>query len=166
MYHTSQLWKGDVGEVDSVNRLSLQCCGRWPLPFSHLFSRRPTQNIFTISVKSHIPQPDTIHQLLRILKLAIPTKDRVDKLATRIAAHGHLPFATFPLGGLPHEHLASLEQLLEPVPEAVAAFEEVFDNVLRLGALDPRETFIGTLDLAGQLNQEQPQVTGNVGHGS
>lgn len=131
-----------------------------------LFGRRSAQNIFTVGIEPHVPKPNTVHQLFRILEFSIAAEDGFDKFTACIAAHRDGALAAFALGCLPHVELTGFEQLLEPIPQAVATFQKVLDNLLCLDALNPWETFVGPLDLSRKLDQQQPQVARHVGHGS
>lgn len=125
-------------------------------------SRRPAENLVTIGVEPHVPQTDTVHQFLGVFKFAVPTEERLDKFAAGVAAHRHC-FA-LALGHLPHKVLACFEQLLEAHPESFAAFQKVRNGFARFTTLDTVETLVRPLDLACQLDQQQPQIACNIGH--
>lgn len=52
-----------------------------------LCSRRSAENVFAVGVEPHIPESNTIHELLGTFKLTVATENRFDKFATCIAAH-------------------------------------------------------------------------------
>lgn len=123
------------------------------------------EDLLAVGVKSHIPQSNTVHQFLGVFEFAIAAEDRFDELATGVTTHRDRPLAAFPLGGLPHELLARLEQLLEAPPQPFAALEETLDGLLRVGALDAAYALVRPLHLARQLDQQQPQLARHIRHG-
>ena len=129
------------------------------------WSLRTPENILAVGVKPHVPQSNTVHQLLGAFELAIATENGVDEFTTGIATHGHSRLAAvFALGRFPHELLAGLEQLLDAAPESFATFQKVLDGVLVVGMLDAPEGFVGPLDFPRQLDQQQPEVARDIGH--
>lgn len=127
---------------------------------------RPAQDILAVGVEAHVPESNTVHQLLGGFELAIATENRVDEFTASVATHGDGGFAAvFALGGLPHELLAGFEQLLDAAPETFAALEKVLDGVVVVGVLDADQRFFGTLDFPRQLDEQQPEVARDVGHG-
>ena len=129
-----------------------------------LGSRRPPQYVLAIRIESMVPEPNTLHQALGILQLPISSENRIHKLAPTVLPHLHCPLAAFPLRSPPHELLAHLEELLEATPKPVATHDEIVHHVLVIRGSDSREALLGSLHLAGELDEQQPEVARDFGH--
>ena len=129
-----------------------------------LGSRRPPQYVLAIRIEPMVPQPNTLHQALGILQLPISSENRIHKLAATILPHFYRPLAAFPLGSPPHELLAHLEELLEAAPKPVATRDEIVHHVLVIQGSNTREALLGSLHLAGELDEQQPEVASDFGH--
>jgi hypothetical protein len=122
------------------------------------------KNVFAVGVEAHAPQAHARHELLRLFELAVTSEDGVDKLAAAVLAHGHrLLLARLFLGRLPHVVFADLEELGKTDPETLAALEEVLDHFAALLLADLGHDLFGALDLAGELDEEQPEFARHLG---
>lgn len=123
-------------------------------------SGRVAKDILAVCVEAKIPQADLGHELLRLLQLPFESKKRVDKLNASALAERRAPL----LGSrAKHGSLAGLEKLAKLVGKAVTGVHELLEDLLVLLGTDLVDTLIGTLDFSGQLNQEQPQLSGHLG---
>merc|ERR1711981_462013 len=116
--------------------------------------RRVAEDLIAVGIEAHAPEANGTHEFLGLVKLPVPSEDGVDKLAATVLPHGHwLLAAIVVLGGLPHVLLADLEKFLEAYPQPLARLQEVLDKL---------PVLVGALDLAGQLDEEQPEVASHV----
>lgn len=112
--------------------------------------RRMPEDILAVGVEAQVPETDRLHKLLGLLKLALPSKHGVDELDA-----GSLPQLRIPLlAAGEHGLLASLEQLLELVDEALSPRDEAIHQIFVVRSPDPRKDLLGTLDLATELDQK------------
>ena len=118
-------------------------------------------DLFDIGVEPEIPETDGLHELLRRGHLALVPEEGLDKLDAGVAAELRAPS----LARAEHGLLAGLEELAEPIHEALAGFDEVVDDLPVFLGPDLGEAVLGTLDLAGQLDELEPQVAGDLGDG-
>jgi hypothetical protein len=122
------------------------------------------EDILAVGVEAHVPEADGRHKLLRRIQLTITAKDRVDKFGAGILAQlGRL--LPLLLTRLQHGGLTGLEELLELVGETVARLNKVIDHLFVLLRADTGHALFGALHLASKLDQEEPELTGNVGDG-
>ena len=125
--------------------------------------RRVAEDLIAVGIEAHAPEANGTHEFLGLVKLPVPSEDGVDKLAATVLAHGHwLLAAIVVLGGLPHVLLADLEKFLEAYPQPLARLQEVLDKLPVLLLSDLLNDLVGALDLAGQLDEEQPEVASHV----
>ena len=118
-------------------------------------------DFLAVGVETKAPEANGAHESLGLLKLSIATEEGVNELDTGVEAE----LALLLLGGLEHGLLAGREEGPQLVGEALAGYDEVLDHLLVVGAADARDDFLGALDLAGELDQEEPEITSTVGHG-
>lgn len=123
----------------------------------------PLQDVLAVGVKPEIPQAHGLHKPLRLLELALPAEEGLDKLDTRVLAE----LSGFSLlAGLKHGGLASLEKNPQLVRQALARLDEVFNHLSVLLGANLGDNLLGALYLPGQLDQEQPHLAGHVRYGS
>ena len=133
-------------------------------PAPKRLGRGVAKNLFAVGIETHAPQPHACHQLLRLLELAVAPEDGVDKLAAAVLAHGRgLLLPRLLLGCLPHVVFTHLEQLGEADPQAFATLEEIFDHLVILFPTDLGHDLLSPLDLARELDEEQPQLASHLG---
>lgn len=123
---------------------------------------RVLKNFETIGIKAHAPKSDTSHELFRAMELAVAAKDAVDKLAASALAHG---LALGFLGSLEHALLTDFEELAEALPQPLATVEKILDRLEIGGASDLGPAGFGSLDFVGELDEQEPQVACDFGHG-
>lgn len=117
------------------------------------------KDLFAVGIEPHAPQAHARHQLLRLLEFAVPSKDGVDEFAAAVLAHGQgLFFSSLFLSSFPHVLLAHFEEFGEPDPEAFATLEEVFNQLAALLSADLGHGLFCALDLAGELDEEEPKL--------
>jgi hypothetical protein len=131
-----------------------------------VLSSRVTEDIVAVSIEAHAPETHASHELLRLFKLAVATKDGVDKLAAAVLAHGNgLLLAILLLGGLPHVVLAHLEELGEADPQTLTTLEKIFNHFVALLLADLGHRFFSPLDFAGELDEQEPELACHLGEG-
>lgn len=135
----------------------IQCIGLIVLAWSQ-------QDVLAVGVESQIPQADGGHELLGGIELAIASEDGVDELGTGVLAELRRVLALL-LAGLEHGGLAGLQELLQLVGEALPGLDEVLDHVPGLLLADAGHALLGALDLAGELDQQEPELAGHVRDG-
>ena len=122
------------------------------------------KNVFAVCVETHRPEAHARHELLRLLKFSVATEDGLDKLLAAVLAHGHgLGLAALLLGRLPHVVFTHLEELGEADPETLATLEEVLNHFVVLLLANLGHSFVGPLDFARELDQEEPKLAGHFG---
>jgi len=120
-----------------------------------------------VGVESHAPKANSSHEFLGAFQLAVASEDGIDELAATVLAHGDLfRVAALLLSRLPHVVLANFEKLVEALPEPFARVEEFVDQLAGLGLANARHGVFGSLDLAGELNEQEPEFACDFGHGS
>nr|POE72304.1 hypothetical protein CFP56_12180 [Quercus suber] len=126
---------------------------------------RVAEDVLAVGVEPHRPQTHARHQLLGALEFTIATEDGIDELASAVLAHGDVVAvpAVF-LGGTPHVLFADLEELAEPSPQPFARVEEIIHGLRRGRSTDPVATDLGPLDLAREVDEQQPKIAGHLGH--
>lgn len=122
-----------------------------------LFCRLP-EHLLAVGVKPHVPEAHLLHEALRLLQLALPPEERLDKFDARIPAK-----LLFLLARLEHRLLARLEQLAELVRDAFARLDEVLDHLPAFDHPNPRHALLGPLDLPRKLDEQEPHFTRHLG---
>lgn len=124
---------------------------------------RLVEKVLAVGVKPEVPEADRCHEAVRLLQLAIDTEEGINELDT-----GALVQLAFLLGldaGAKHGGFASLEQLAELVREPVAGLDELVEHLTVLLGADLAHHLLGTLDLARELDEKEPKLTGLVANG-
>src|SRR6201999_289652 len=101
-----------------------------------------------------------VYDLLSVFEVAIAAEVGVDELGACFLAHC---LGTVAFGSLEHVLFAFLEESLELLPEAFATDDEVLDCFLLLVVADAANTFLGSLHLTRQLDEEKPELARNIG---
>lgn len=121
------------------------------------------EDLLAVGVEAEVPETDRGHELLSLLQLTLAAEEGLDELDTGVLAKLRLLAR---LAGAEHGLLARLEELAELVGQAVAGLDELLDHLLVVLGADLGNRLLGPLDLAGQLDEEQPHVAGHLRDGS
>lgn len=119
--------------------------------------------VLTIGVETQVEEADTLHEPLRPAQFTLSAEKSLDELNTGVLAE--LGATLLGARGFEHGLFAGLEKFAELFLEAFAGVDEVLDDLPVLPGPNPFNAFFCTLHLSGQLNEEQPQLTGHVGDG-
>lgn len=120
------------------------------------------EDILAVGVEAQVPETNRLHETLCLLELTLPAEQCLNEFDARALAQLRILL----LAGLEHRLLACLEQLPKLVGEALAGLDEVLHHLLVVEGADPGNDLLRTLDLASQLDKQQPEVTGHIGNGS
>lgn len=126
----------------------------------HLSGRVPDK-VITVGIEAEAEEADALHESVRLLALAVGPEEGVDKLDTRALAEARLAL----LGRVEHGGFAGLEEAAELVHEALTRLEKVFQHFAVFRVADAANNVLGDLDLGVELDQEQPELAGDIGDG-
>lgn len=123
------------------------------------------KDLVDICIEAHGPKTDAGHELLGGFQLFVAAEEAFYECDAALIAHGQWRLvAVFFLSRLPHVFFADLEEFGEADPETGATLKEVFDQFALSLVTDAHDFGIGLLDLACEMDEEQPEFTGHLGN--
>ena len=125
---------------------------------------RLLDDVLAVGVEPQVPETDRRHEAVGLVDLAVGAEQSLDELDAGVFAKGAL-LLRLGGGGTEHGGLAGLEELLELVHDALAGLDELLDHLAVVLGPDLGHGLLGALDLARQLDEEQPELAGHLADG-
>lgn len=119
------------------------------------------QDALTVGIESEAEESHALHKLLGLGKFSVAAEEGIHELNARVLAQTRLLL----LRSLEHRGLAGLEQSAELLCETLAGVNKVGHDLSVFGAANAANDVLRALDLAGELNQQEPELARHVGNG-
>ena len=119
-------------------------------------------NLITVGIEPLNEEFHSLDETAGPLQFPVTAKECLNELNPSILAEA----GSVLLAGAEHGRLASLQEFRESLGKPGTRFNEVFEDFGFLGVTDLGNDVFGALELAGKLDEQEPELAGHLGDGT